>query len=743
MPGGAFAPLRPLVERWRIRVVVTPGTLDGLAGTLADLRDHALTHEIELLAPDVAGLRDALAGWGLPVACTLPVDLSPGRYWCGLLGAAPPGEVPCIYLQAGVRVPRHFDARLVAASQRAGNACAVAPLSARHPLLSLFTDPRHNPGLTADELDQWLNDYAPGVEFPVPVLAPACLLIRGEAGVADETADDLALAVELRGRGQSVVATPQVYVDDAGLSGDEDLSRLPTAYLDAYRQRSPLGGIRHALTELSRRGEAPPELRDCRPVQLHVGHSWGGGLGRWMEDFVAADDAHHHLVLRSIGELSAFGQTIALYRSTAMDTPLQSWTLSEPVVSISPGSVEYRRILSELVVDYGVESLVISSLIGHSLDLLRTALPTTVVLHDYFPFCPALYATFDKPCQSCDADRLRRCGRENPRHSYFRHEDDSHWLAIRAEYARLLAAPEIAVAAPSQSVVDRYLALEPALSGRPVAVIPHGLDAALAASLAPDPAAVATEGGRLRVVVLGRLTAEKGGDVLRRACGQLAEFAELHLLGTGESGDAFRNLPGVQVVPAYERDELGELLRRIDPHAGLLLSTVPETFSYTLSELHAAAVPVLATPVGALGERVVPGGNGWFVDADPDAVVAALRGLDTDRSQLAQVRDNLLQDEVGTTTAMARAYAALEPAPGCVPLQRYYLPRRSWRNPYGDAAETAAGAALLVNPQLPYRRALAEFMRYTARKTEQTPSLPAGLRRILGGLLRRLSGGGS
>ncbi|MBL0040833.1 MAG: hypothetical protein IPP28_07255 [Xanthomonadales bacterium] len=44
---------------------------------------------------------------------------------------------------------------------------------------------------------------------------------------------------------------------------------------------------------------------------------------------------------------------------------------------------------------FGVGSVIVSSLIGHSLDALATGLPTELVCHDYFPLWPVLHADFD------------------------------------------------------------------------------------------------------------------------------------------------------------------------------------------------------------------------------------------------------------------------------------------------------------------------------------------------------------
>ena len=387
-------------------------------------------------------------------------------------------------MQAGVRLPQHWDARLAAAGQRAQGAWAVSPLCVNHPLFSAFYDSSHQPGLEVDEIDQWLNDYVEGREFAVPTLLSSCALLQGEAWSQLGTySDDAELFEDLRNRGQWLLATDQVYVDDSHVDYDTSLDAMPQAYLNAYGGRHPLVNTRHALMELSGRSEKPPQLRDCLPVQLHVGHSWGAALGRWMEDFIAADQSHNHLVLRSVGDLSAFGQVVSLHPSTEMGVPLRRWVLSEPIMSTALTNYEYAQILQEIIRDYAVESLMVSSLIGQSMDLLRTDLPTTYVFHDFFPFCPALYATYGSACQSCSAADMSACAKSNPLNSFFKLESDEHWVSVRTNFIDLIAEDRIVAVVPSASVAERYCRLEPRLADKAFHIIEHGLDPKLAGSL--------------------------------------------------------------------------------------------------------------------------------------------------------------------------------------------------------------------------------------------------------------------
>ncbi len=74
--------------------------------------------------------------------------------------------------------------------------------------------------------------------------------------------------------------------------------------------------------------------------------------------------------------------------------------------------------------------------------------------------------------------------------------------------------------------------------------------------------------------------------------------------------------------------------RSIRPHAGMLLSIWPETFSYTLSELMRLGVPPVATRVGGFAERIIDGETGYLVEPTADDLVARLKQLDADRASL-------------------------------------------------------------------------------------------------------------
>jgi GT2 family glycosyltransferase len=117
----------------------------------------------------------------------------------------------------------------------------------------------------------------------------------------------------------------------------------------------------------------------------------------------------------------------------------------------------------------------------------------------------------------------------------------------------------------------------------------------------------------------------------------------------------------VDVIIQYRREELRGLLAALGPHVAALLSIVPETFSFTLTEMQQLGIPVVATRVGSLAERIEDGVNGWLIEPDPRALVERVRELAADHGRIEAVRERVLQLETPGPEQMVQRYAALLP----------------------------------------------------------------------------------
>ncbi len=394
---------------------------------------------------------------------------------------------------------------------------------------------------------------------------------------------------------------------------------------------------------------------------LHVTHSWGGGVARWVESFIAADADGLHLQLRSEGPRSGngAGQRLGLYLGNDTEKPLASWWIEPVITSTAAQHPQYQEILEYITVRYGVGRLIVSSLVGHSLDALRTRLPTIEVLHDFYPAWPLLGVHPQAYLGEHGADLAQAMGQHDLL-ADFKGRSVNSWESLSGAWHEAVTSQSVRLVAPSHSVANLMPRLNSAFSDLDIAVLPHGLEQDWEQnSWQPRP----RSDGRLRLLIPGRIQQGKGKNLLKAALPELRKHARVFLLGCGKEGEAFFGEPDVDIIINYKREALPELIARIAPDAAALLSTVPETFSYMLSEMRQLGVPVVATRVGSFEERISDGKDGWLIEPSAEALVTRIAQLAADPAQLERMREVTRQASHRSASDMVADYQQiLQPA---------------------------------------------------------------------------------
>ena len=108
----------------------------------------------------------------------------------------------------------------------------------------------------------------------------------------------------------------------------------------------------------------------------------------------------------------------------------------------------------------------------------------------------------------------------------------------------------------------------------------------------------------------------------------------------------------------YKKEELPQLLEDNEIDIICILPIWPETFSYTVSEAWLNGIPIVATDIGAVGERIRKTGGGWLVkpDASPDEVMQLLHHI-IDHPEEYQAKKESVDDmEMKTVEQMCEEY---------------------------------------------------------------------------------------
>ena len=563
-----------------------------------------------------------------------------------------------LFVKPGIELPYAWDARLRKVAYSYPLVATVSPMCDSSPLFSLLdfqTLPATKQHIT-DDIDRMAYCLGHRVYYEIPSFFEGCFYIRADVLKGINNLDELlatgkgllgtCLAKRIRAAGRLNVICDHLYVGrfnnndsraETGQTNGNDLDDLEKAVVDGH----PLTYVRYAVEESIRKGDcfsSMPGL-EPKPVQLHIMHSWGGGIEKWIRDYTSAAEDSINMVLKSVGSSKAFGHKLSLFTDISDTYPVRTWDLSIPIYSSSIIHLEYQRIIQQIVREFSIDAIFISSLVGHSLDALDTGKKTIIICHDYYPFCPAINMYSNGICRTCNKQGLDRCISEN-RSDLIRGDQTisaETWMTLRDRYLQLIESRAITMIAPTNSVKRNMSALDSRFDQVDFTIIPHGLFSEKR-DLRP---AITSKHQKMRAVVLGQLKPVKGLDLLREALSELCELIDIYLVGCGDVSTFLDDDPCVRIIAEYDNGDLSRILEEISPDFGLLLSVRPETFSYTLSELMVFGIPPVITSLGSFADRVKNGINGFLFEPNKEALVESVQSLVNKPERLEDVRKNL------------------------------------------------------------------------------------------------------
>lgn len=395
--------------------------------------------------------------------------------------------------------------------------------------------------------------------------------------------------------------------------------------------------------------DAYPGL-DGKATLLHICMDWGGGVHKWINDYIDRNPQYHHLVLVSCGELyrHQHGEQYQLLWHGTQGVEISRFQMNRPIKATAVSEAEYQIILEQILTQWNVNGLVVSTLIGHAMDCLNTGLPTLRVLHDYFPHWPLLNAQLDKQViNEQDCKNALKLTVDEP----FGSIKEAEWHSWQKAENELLKQDGVTLVAPSASVKNNLLKLKFSDSFEKTQILPHGIEAI-------RPISYEADDNPFVVLVLGRINTPKGQKLLDDCLAYFSNRSDINFvfIGAGNEGKKYLPNPMVSVVMDYEHNELPGLLQKTNPQLALITSLASETFNYTLSELQSAAIPVLSTKSGSLRARVKDKETGFLCEAELADLVAKIEWLMNNRPALLAVHSQLKQMVVLTKEVAFNAY---------------------------------------------------------------------------------------
>lgn len=317
--------------------------------------------------------------------------------------------------------------------------------------------------------------------------------------------------------------------------------------------------------------------------------------------------------------------------------------------SVTFGDPPIERAFERILEETRPDLVHVQHLMGLPTALLRPIrqrdLPFVVTLHDYWWVCANAQLLTNYSQQVCDGPRAylncARCALARV---------DRPWLwpllplmagplAWRNHSLQRAMMAADKLIAPTEFVCRWYIAH--GVPADKLVMIPHGLP--LPARI---PQARCESDDPVRFAYIGGLSWQKGIHTIVEAFGGIRGPGELWIAGD-ESFDPnyvaqlrTQAAPNVRFLGRLTREQVWETLAQAD--VVLVPSLWYETFSFIVSEAFAASVPVVASRLGPLADRVCDGVDGLLMPpGDVDAWRTALQRLIDEPDLLARLRANV------------------------------------------------------------------------------------------------------
>ena len=371
---------------------------------------------------------------------------------------------------------------------------------------------------------------------------------------------------------------------------------------------------------------SPPTAESAAAV-LHITAAAGGGADRYIRDLAESTRRQHHVL--HVGA----GPTVVERIGAGRFTALANFGNADVDVGALRRWLELAGI--GILHVHGVDEACRT----HVDALLRArALPYVVTLHDLQFVNPRAFDASGMP------------------------EPEADWIVAMSPMLERAAT----VIVPSEFILDVALACS---AGIQATVIPPGVRAGARGAVPEAPQDFAARAPKHVVAIVGALGPHKGSGVLLPLAAAL-DASDIGIVVIGYTDTQVTRgwlVPGIVYVHgAYEDGTLAAWLAAYRAETVLFPNRLPESFSYTLSEVWSAGVPVVVPDQGALGERVDREGGGWLLPAgfDGDEAAALLVWLSSTEgdAERARVKSRIQPGDVRripTLEAMSRDVDAL------------------------------------------------------------------------------------
>ncbi len=301
---------------------------------------------------------------------------------------------------------------------------------------------------------------------------------------------------------------------------------------------------------------------------------------------------------------------------------------------------QYKKMLNDIIEKFSIDIVHIHHLLGHYYDcvevLNQKKIKTIVTIHDYFMICPQVNLLY-KENEYCNDRSFNKCA------SCLKCKNID--FKLRKEKVGELLSSSISVIVPDDSVANEFRKVFPKIKYQ---LIEHGIDL-------KDSCVYHKKNGRnLNVAFVGVMNYIKGAEVCKKIISQNNKNINYHFFGVSADKFFLNNKDNFTYYGEYVRNDIIGKLRKNDIDIVCLLTICPETFSYTMSEVLAAKIPIIGFDIGAIGNRIKKYDCGWVVPIveGSTGVIRKLNYLANNRNEIKNKISNIQNLKMVTVEEM-------------------------------------------------------------------------------------------
>ncbi|MBQ6218262.1 MAG: glycosyltransferase [Methanosphaera sp.] len=578
-----------------------------------------------------------------------------------------------IILNSDTIVTKNWLRKLTISAYQSGEIGTVTPVSNNAGAFSVPNRSKSNPilnNLTINQMAQIVEENSNKTVIETPTGNGFCMYIKRdvitEVGNFDENTfgkgygEENDFCMRALEKGWKHIVDDSVYIYHKGSTSFKEESKellsshlkileskYPT-YMEEVHQFLKSGVFNNSCTKLQNTISSMAENKRYKKI-LFVLHEGIGGSIYFTNDLISKISKYYDCYV-----LLSSGSQITLKQwKNGLFKRLKTWSTNGQWHVDYYYMETFKEIYFNVLTSLNVDLIHIQHLVKHSYDLFdlikELKIPYVINLHDYYYICPSLNLLNDQN-QYCEGkcNSTNQCDLPIPalNNAPVINQMQDSWRKINKE---LLGNAEKLIV-PTNYVKKVYSDVYPNISSK-IDIIAHGQDLLENKQLLSK---CPSHNEKIRVVIPGNIGISKGALLFKQIkMYDINSQIEFHFLGV--THESITENEGI-LHGTYEREDYAKIIKEIKPSLTGIFSLWPETFSYTLNESWNLNIPVIATNIGALNERIEDRKTGWLVDLDAKKIYDKIIEISNNKIEYDSVVNNIKNIKTKTLKEMMQDY---------------------------------------------------------------------------------------